>query len=535
MPAESVTYMLDLSRLAAWDSVCFTLANTSLPYSPVKLILLIAWVYLCLYCVQRIQFNPLVSPRYKVVSIVASLFIGPFYLLVLLLIVSGKRAIEGKSGFLEALQEHAVHLIKGIGGLRVTSPGIKDELELLNASGTSIHELYGQSSNARQSTHTLGLTAEIIGEALDNRATDVLIDPQDESSYLIRHRVDGVLRPVRDMSSDTSKAVVNSIKAVSSMDISEKRRPQDGAFLAKRSGVTASFRVASAGALNGEKLSIRLLNYNASGHTLKDTGLSTKQLRIICKAVAKPTGMILVCGPTGSGKTSTLYAMLNEMDRFTRNVITIEDPVEAVLPETSQIEINAKADITFAQTLRSILRQDPDVICVGEIRDEETAEIALRAAQTGHLVFATLHCDSNAAAIIRLLDLGVSPLLVASGLRLLLSQRLIRCLCEKCKTPAHLSQVRIRDLKRKNINPERIYQAAGCRRCNKTGYYGRTAVADITIITDQMKADIAANKGLVDELRTVKHKKGKASLHKQALRKLVSGQTSFEEIKRVIG
>jgi len=535
MPAESVTCFFDLSQVALWDSARFALANAVLPYSPIKLILLVGWVYLCLYCVQRIQFNPLVSPRLKTASIVASLFLGPFYLLILLTLVSAKRAMEGNRGFLETLQEHAVHLIKGIGRLRVTSRGIDDELKLLNASGTSIHELYGHASGAGQRNHTLGLTIEIIGEALNNRATDVLIDPHDESSYVIRHRVDGVLRTVRELSSDTSKAVVNSIKAVSSMDISEKRRPQDGAFLAKRGGVTASFRVASAGAMNGEKLSLRLLNYNASCHTLNDTGLSPKQLKIICKTVAKPAGMILICGPTGSGKTSTMYAMLNEMDRFTRNVITIEDPVEAVLPETSQIEINAKAGITFAQTLRSILRQDPDVICVGEIRDEETAEIALRAAHTGHLVFATLHCDSNAAAIIRLLDLGVSPLLVASGLRLLLSQRLIRCLCEKCKTPAQLTTARIHDLKKKNIDPQHIYEAVGCHRCNKTGYYGRTALADITIVTDQMKSDIAANKGLIDELRTVDHKKGKASLHKQALRKLVSGQTSFEEVKRIIG
>ena len=535
MPAESVTYIIDLSHLPALGSARFMLANTILPYSPAKLLLSVAWVYICLYCVQKIQFNPLVSPRFKSLSVVASLFLGPFYLLILLVTVSGKRAMEGNRGFLESLQEQATQLIAGIGRLRVTSAGIEEELRLLNASGTSIHELYGHTPNARQKNRILSLTEEIIGDALDKRATDVLIDPHDESSYVIRYRIDGVLRAVRELPVGTCKAVVNSVKAVASMDISEKRRPQDGAFLAKRKGITASFRVASAGALNGEKLSLRLLNYHASSHTLNDTGLSTKQLKIIRKVVAKPSGMILICGPTGSGKTSTLYAMLNEMDRFTRNVITIEDPVEAVLPEASQIEINAKADITFAQTLRSILRQDPDVICVGEIRDEETAEIALRAAQTGHLVFATLHCDSNAAAIIRLLDLGVSPLLVASGLRLLLSQRLVRCLCKKCKAPAQLSGSKIHDLKKKNIDPQRIYQAVGCRRCDKTGYYGRSAIADITTITDQMKADIAANKGLIDELRTGDNKKDKASLHKQALRKVVSGQTSFEEIKRVLG
>ena len=524
MPTVSVMLIGSVSTVCA-----------ALPFSPAKLLLLIGWVYVCLYCVQKIQFNPLVSPQYKTVSIVASLFLGPFYLLILLVTVSAKRAVENRESFFEALQEHAQHLVAGLGRIRLAAASPKEALELLNASGTSIHDLYGQTPNARGKSRVLGLTKEIVGDALDSRATDILIDPRDDSSYVVRYRVDGVLKTVREMSFDTSKAVVNSIKAVSSMDISEKRRPQDGAFVAQRQAVSASFRVASAGALSGEKLSIRLLNYNASSHTLDDTGLSAKQLKIIRKAVAKPSGMILICGPTGSGKTSTLYAMLNEMDRFTRNVITIEDPVEAVLPEASQTEINEKAGITFAQTLRSILRQDPDVICVGEIRDEETAEIALRAAQTGHLVFATMHCENNAAAIVRLLDLGVSPLLVASGLRLLVSQRLLRCLCETCKAPADLSGAKRQDLARKNIDPQSIYQAVGCRRCHKTGYYGRTAVADITLITEQMKADIAANKGLIEDIRSADHPKDRGNLHKQALRKVVSGQTSFAEVKRIIG
>ena len=194
--------------------------------------------------------------------------------------------------------------------------------------------------------------------------------------------------------------------------------------------------MATAGALNGEKLSIRVLNTNADKFTLGDAGIPERQRVLIADAIAKPSGMVLICGPTGSGKTTTLYSMLNQIDRHTHNVITVEDPIEAHLPEASQLEINAKADITFAKALRSILRQDPDVICVGEIRDEETAEIALRAAQTGHLVLATIHCDSNATALVRLLDLGVSPLLMSSGLTLLLSQRLMRKLCSDCKKPA---------------------------------------------------------------------------------------------------
>jgi len=282
-------------------------------------------------------------------------------------------------------------------------------------------------------------------------------------------------------------------------------------------------------------VSIRVLNQNAGMFKLSDVGLTNQQYSIIKSAINKPSGMILVCGPTGSGKTTTMYAMLNHIDRFTRNVITVEDPIEAVLPQASQIEINPKADITFAKTLRSILRQDPDVICVGEIRDEETAEIALRAAQTGHLVLATIHCNSNATALVRLLDLGVSPLLLSSGLSLLASQRLLRRLCEHCKRPAQLPQTLIRDLQSKGINYKNIYEAVGCKYCAGTGYRERIAILDPLVITDQLRVDIAKNQALIAELRTEGIRKDISNLKREALRKVISGITSLQELKRVIG
>jgi type II secretory ATPase GspE/PulE/Tfp pilus assembly ATPase PilB-like protein len=319
------------------------------------------------------------------------------------------------------------------------------------------------------------------------------------------------------------------------MDISEKRRPQDGAFIAKRAETTTSFRVASAGVVNGEKLSIRVLNQSAGTFKLSDIGLTNKQYAIIKSAINKPNGMILICGPTGSGKTTTMYAMLNHIDRFTRNVITIEDPIEAVLPQASQIEINPKADITFAKALRSILRQDPDVICVGEIRDEETAEIALRSAQTGHLVLATIHCDSNATALVRLLDLGVSPLLLSSGISLLISQRLLRRLCNQCKQPAQLTPSLIHEFRSKRRDFQNMYDAVGCKHCAETGYWGRVAVLDMLVVTNQLRADIANNKELISQLRNEGTKRGKSNLTKEALRKVTSGVTSLDELKRVIG
>jgi type II secretory ATPase GspE/PulE/Tfp pilus assembly ATPase PilB-like protein len=319
------------------------------------------------------------------------------------------------------------------------------------------------------------------------------------------------------------------------MDIAEKRRPQDGAFVAKTLDGTTSFRVATAGVLNGEKVSVRVLNQNADMFTLANIGLSEKQSAVIESAIAKPSGMVLMCGPTGSGKTTTMYAMLNKIDLFTRNVITVEDPIEYVLPNASQIEINPKADITFAKSLRSILRQDPDVICVGEVRDEETAATALRASQTGHLVLATVHSDSNASALVRLLDLGVTPLLLSSGLNLVISQRLLRRLCSRCKVPAQLTQSQIHDFHKRGVNYKNIFHAKGCERCRDTGYYGRIAIFDILVLDNQLKTQIANNQLSVVHLKKDGEKKGKSNLRKQGLKKVVSGVTSLEELKRVAG
>jgi type II secretory ATPase GspE/PulE/Tfp pilus assembly ATPase PilB-like protein len=230
-----------------------------------------------------------------------------------------------------------------------------------------------------------------------------------------------------------------------------------------------------------------------------------------------------------------MYAMLNEIDLMTRNVITVEDPIEYILPNASQIEVNTKAGITFAKSLRSILRQDPDVICVGEIRDEDTAAIALRAAQTGHLVFATIHSNSNSSAIVRLLDLGVSPLMISAGLNLVMSQRLLRQLCDDCKVKAELSASEIEYFRHRKVNYGHIYGPGGCARCNETGYYDRMAVCDMLVMTDQIRGKIANDVRLINELRKSGDKKGASNIHKQGVLRAVQGLTSMAEIKRVIG
>jgi general secretion pathway protein E len=510
--------------------------TTSLPFNPIKLACLVIWVYLCLFFVQRIQFSPLVPHKYKPAAYIVTLFTGPILLLILLIVDTAKKTHRNKISISEILRQHIQEFMSSIRTRRPIRRSKKSLIKLLDSSGRSIDEIYGHSGDKkRQDNRILDLTEKVISDALERGASDILIDPKDDATYTIRLRIDGVLRTVEQLKADTCKAIVNSIKAVSSMDISEKRRPQDGAFIAKKADTTASFRVASAGVLNGEKLSIRVLNQNAGTFTLSDVGLSKKQYSMIKNMISKPSGMVLICGPTGSGKTTTMYAMLNEIDRFTHNVITVEDPIEAMLPEASQIEINPKADITFAKTLRSILRQDPDVICVGEIRDEETAEIALRASQTGHLVLATIHCDSNATAMVRLLDLGISPLLLSTGLSLLSSQRLIRRLCEYCKKPAEFSEDLIHKFERKGIECSNIFQATGCRRCEGTGYTGRTAVCDLLVISDELKANIANNEAAIAELRNEGIKKDKSHMRKEGLKKVAAGITSLEEFKRVIG
>jgi general secretion pathway protein E len=525
---------------AAGNLLAVTGATSSpplLPFSVARLAALILWFNVCLYVVHYIQYSPLVPRNQRTIASIISLFLGPLVFLAALIIYFGTIIIKGLS---QTAQQHGIteRLQEAITGLRTSSlrrPKSDFSIKLLDTAGTELRELYTHGKSKKHDSHILQLSEEIIADALVERASDILIDPKDEFTFTIRYRVDGVLRTVKRLEGDVCKAVINSIKAVAKMDIAEKRRPQDGSFIAKTSDGTVSFRAASAGVHNGEKLSIRVLNQNAGMFTLSSIGLMEKQQTVVSGAVGKPNGMILICGPTGSGKTTTLYAMLNKIDLFTRNVITVEDPIEYVLPNASQIEVNPKADITFAKALRSILRQDPDVITVGEIRDEETAAIALQAAQTGHLVLATMHCNSNAAALVRLLDLGVSSVLMASGLNVAISQRLLRVLCKHCKKPAKLARSQISDFEKRKINYANIYEAKGCPHCNGTGYYGRTAIFDILVFDNALKSEIMNNQLFLADLKKEGDRRGKSNLQKEGLRKVVTGVTTLEELKRVVG
>jgi general secretion pathway protein E len=499
-------------------------------FSPVRIILLVVWVYLCMYSVIRVEGSSLIPVRHKAKANILALLTGPLFLFVLFVADTTIKLQEGliKPG----------NIISGIFGdaFKRRKARYKAErgIELRDSAGRSFAEVYGsQSKDSESAGEVLSLTERIILDGIRGRASDILIDPKSQSVYFVRFRIDGVLSTISQIEADKATAIVNSIKAISSMDIAEKRRPQDGSFLARIPEGDVYFRVASAGVLGGEKLSIRVLNQSAGLLKLDEIGLSEKTHKIILDNIKQSSGMIVICGPTGSGKTTSLYAILGAIDFYERNVVTVEDPIEYVLPSASQIEVNVKANITFANALRNILRQDPDVICVGEIRDGETANMALQASQTGHLVLATLHSSSNLAALVRLMDLGVRSLLLASGLDVIVSQRLVRKLCEHCKRPAGLTETQIANFQRKQIDYRTIMRANGCKRCRGTGFVGRTAILDVMRLDEDVKANLANERLSLGSMKKQGDEESRSTLRKEGLRKVLAGITTLEEVQRV--
>ena len=323
--------------------------------------------------------------------------------------------------------------------------------------------------------------------AVERRASDIFIDPTPSGAYTVRMRIDGTLRQVLEINPSNARMVISTVKVVSMMDITEHRRPQDGAFSARVNNQQISFRTASVGAYAGEKVALRLLGSASGPRSLSDLGLAPDDREAIEKAIRLPSGMVLMCGPTGSGKTSTLYAMLKSIDYTLKNVISIEDPIENVMPNISQMEVNPRAGITFAQLLRNSLRQNPDIICLGEIRDEETAEIAVQAAQTGHLIIATVHSNDNLGTVDRLQNLGVPLRTIAATLHVIISQRLVRTLCPHCKKKIELPD----DLKNYFVNAglptDNVHAPVGCPRCDGTGFSGRRAVFDIMVVNKHLR------------------------------------------------
>ncbi len=382
-------------------------------------------------------------------------------------------------------------------------------------------------------TPAVRLVSEIIQQAIVKQASDIHIEPQ-ALETAVRIRVDGMLRELKSVPRTLQNVLISRIKILSDMDIAERRAPQDGRFMVTVGTHKVDMRVSTLPTQYGEKIVIRLLEASAPLLDLAKLGLPQDASDRLANLLALPQGMILVTGPTGSGKSTTLYSALNILRKPSVNIITVEDPVEYELPGINQVHVNTRAGLTFASSLRSILRQDPNVIMVGEIRDVETAEIAMKAAQTGHLVLSTLHTNDSISAIVRLLDLGIPGYLIASSVTGILAQRLLRKLCS-CHTTepitpeyaaalAELGAVRL---------PEKIFRPAGCDICDHTGYKGRVGIYELLILTDSICSMIRSGTR-IDHIRDAARSNGMRRMQDDALDKLQAGITTVDEVRRVV-
>ena len=368
----------------------------------------------------------------------------------------------------------------------------------------------------------------ILAESLKENASDIHIEPYEKES-LVRFRLDGVLSTVLKPSSQITPLLISRIKVMSKLDIAEKRLPQDGRMTVKLGGRSIDLRISTMPSSHGERVVMRLLDKDAGKLQVDDLGMPSETSVQLDDLIRRPHGIILVTGPTGSGKTTTLYAGLQQMDRQGRNIMTVEDPVEYDLPGISQTQINLRAGMTFARGLKAILRQDPDVILIGEIRDGETAEIATQSSLTGHLVLSTLHTNTAAGAITRLQDLGVDSFLLASTIRGILSQRLLRKLCPHCKRPSEPNEFNRGLLK---LKPgQKVFEANGCEKCNSTGYAGRQALFELVTVDSSLQTLIHENTGEIE--LEAKIREQVPSIREAGFGLVRDGLTTIEEVLRV--
>jgi len=368
----------------------------------------------------------------------------------------------------------------------------------------------------------------LIQQALKENASDIHIEPY-ESELEVRFRIDGILRKVLAPPKIIKDALISRVKIMANLDIAEKRLPQDGRIRLISGGRDIDIRVSLVPTVFGERAVLRILDRKQGLKGLWELGLNKDDESHFEELLKRPNGIILVTGPTGSGKTTTLYAGLNKIEKQERNIITVEDPVEYQLDGVGQIQVNPKIGLTFASGLRSILRQDPDVIMVGEIRDLETAEIAIQASLTGHLVLSTLHTNDSASAVTRLLDMNIEPFLIASSLTAVLAQRLVRSICQECKEPYLPEKEELKYFKKEDIT---LYRGKGCHSCSNSGYKGRTGIFELLIIDKGIRSLITARKD-AQSIKDYALSKGMVSLFNDGLSKVEQGITTLEEVLRV--
>ncbi len=371
----------------------------------------------------------------------------------------------------------------------------------------------------------------ILLEAAQEGASDIHIEPE-KDALKIRIRVDGMLREISSPPKHLQSAIISRIKIMSNLDIAERRRTQDGRFTVNIRGKEIDVRVSTLPMVYGENVVLRLLDISSALIGLMNMGFSKEVLETYQKLIARPHGIVLVTGPTGSGKSTTLYASLNEINSVEKNIITVEDPVEYKLEGIRQMQVNPKVDLTFAIGLRSILRQDPDVIMVGEMRDGETAEVAIQAALTGHLVFSTLHTNDAPGAVTRMLDMGVEPFLVSSSVIGVLAQRLIRTICPDCKKKYKPSKEELADIGLDPAIQVEFCKGEGCDKCRNTGYKGRVGIYELMVPNDEIR-NMVLRKASSDEIRKEALSSGMVSLKADGIQKVMQGFATVEEVLRV--
>ncbi len=370
----------------------------------------------------------------------------------------------------------------------------------------------------------------ILTQAIKQVASDIHFETF-EADILVRFRIDGALREVLRPPRVLAPLLISRLKIMAKLDIAEKRLPQDGRIALRIAGRAVDVRVSTIPTHFGERIVLRLLDKNSAALDLSSLGMSEESLAVVTDLMAKPHGIILVTGPTGSGKTTTLYAALTALNNVTRNILTVEDPIEYYLPGIGQTQVNAKVKMTFAKGLRAILRQDPDVVMVGEIRDVETAEMAVQASLTGHLVLSTLHTNSAIGAVTRLRDMGVESFLVSSTLIGVAAQRLVRVLCQHCKRPIKAKVAQLKDFGLESDADVTIYESVGCLECAQTGFQGRTGIYEMVAIDDKLAAMVHedASEASMENYARQHY----PSMRQDGWRRVLSGETSFEEVIRV--
>lgn len=370
----------------------------------------------------------------------------------------------------------------------------------------------------------------IFTQALRENVSDIHIEPY-ETKSVVRFRIDGTLRNIVEPHRALHVALISRIKVMAQMDIAEKRMPQDGRITLKIAGKIVDVRVSTLPTGHGERVVLRILEKDAKRLDLSKLGMSDEILSKVDTLVHQPYGIFLVTGPTGSGKTTTLYSAISRLDANVLNIMTVEDPIEYDLPHISQTQVNAKIDMSFSKALRSILRQDPDAIMIGEVRDVETAQIAVQSSLTGHLVLATLHTNDAVSAVARLFDMGIEPFLLASSLSGVLAQRLVRCLCTDCRTAYTPDNTELA-LLQSNQSPKYLYRATGCAACGGTGYKGRIGIYELLVIDDEMRR-LVHDRNSEQKIRQYANSLGMLDLRQDGIRWVLSGVTSLEELLTV--